>query len=202
MPSIILWENWSYPFSVFGLVTTLHSQALMLHEQLANKTSHILLLFDIDHWIGKSLRKILLKLEKGNCTLFNLLKHYMDWKKIRCILVYIYLIIYHQNKNKKANEFNLLCLLCYLLLYVKIRYNFKGVFILSIKPIKYKPFKSICRLYQKTNNIGHDRSLDEITSVSNLIIMVNCSLRVSLFQLLHCSYPCNLFDTAVFGYKI
>ena len=67
-------------FSVFGLVTTLHSQALMLHEQLANKTSHILLLFDIDHWIGKSLRKILLKLEKGNCTLFNLLKHYMDWK--------------------------------------------------------------------------------------------------------------------------
>ena len=167
MPSIILWENWSYPFSVFGLVTTLHSQALMLHEQLANKTSHILLLFDIDHWIGKSLRKILLKLEKGNCTLFNLLKHYMDWKK-----------------------------------YVKIRYTFKGIFILSIKPIKYKPFKSICRLYQKTNNIGHDRSLDEITSVSNLIIMVNCSLRVSLFQLLHCSYPCNLFDTTVFGYKI
>ena len=100
MPSIILWENWSYPFSVFGLVTTLHSQALMLHEQLANKTSHILLLFDIDHWIGKSLRKILFKLEKGNCTLFNLLKHYMDWKN----LVYIYRIIYHQNKEFKRRS--------------------------------------------------------------------------------------------------
>ena len=198
MPSIILWENWSYPFSVFGLVTTLHSQALMLHEQLANKTSHILLLFDIDHWIGKSLRKILLKLEKGNCTLFNLLKHYMDWK-----ISFTYTVLsITKIKNKKANEFNLLCLLRYLLLYVKIRYKFKGVFILSVKPFEYKPFESICRLYQKTNNIGHDRSLDEITSVSNLIIMVNCSLRVSLFQLLHCSYPCNLFDTAVFGYKI
>ena len=199
MPSIILWENWSYPFSVFGLVTTLHSQALMLHEQLANKTSHILLLFDIDHWIGKSLRKILFKLEKGNCTLFNLLKHYMDWKKSRLHIQYY---LSPKSKNQKAFEFNLLCLLCYLLLYVKIRYNFKGVFILCFKPFEYKPFESICRLYQKTNNIGHDRSLDEITSVSNLIIMVNCSLRVSLFQLLHCSYPCNLFDTAVFGYKI
>ena len=194
MPSIILWENWSYPFSVFGLVTTLHSQALMLHEQLANKTSHILLLFDIDHWIGKSLRKILLKLEKGNCTLFNLLKLKKKY------LVYIYRIIYHQNRKIKKRS-NSTPYVYYATFFYTSKLDIISR-VYSHKPFEYNSFKSICRLYQKTNNIGHDRSLDEITSVSNLIIMVNCSLRVSLFQLLHCSYPCNLFDTAVFGYKI